>query len=536
MIVGSGEWGGDGFRLGAGMTLGVGGYGWRRSLGRGMLVRTVVLTTGTSLAGKIIMGERAYTGRAGGGAGCHGNIEVIAGAWICLGRHKTGTPPVLDARSIDFEKALIQPGSPTPLHFSFWGCDDESLRFPSAPTQSIPRGPSRGGGSQMACYLVSTKCEDPRGDNEQPGPGADVQRVYRGGRATVLPVNRGQGGEVHKDSHGLFLEPEGWETNEVYLQGANTSLPEDVQEAFVRSIAGLERAEILKPGYAIEYDFVLTDQINATMESKLVPNLFLAGQVCGTSGYEEAAGQGIVAGINAALKVKGRKPLILRRDQAYLGVMIDDLVTRDHFEPYRMLTSRAEHRLLLRQDNADQRLAPIGYEVGLLGTDQYRMVEEKRERVARELGRLGGTYLPQDGSMDAWLESRGLAPVRKAVTAAEFLRRPEVDYNTALALGLGDWELNEECRSQVEIEAKYREYIARQSREVERIRRLEEQPISGDVDYSEVRGLSNEAKDNLGKFLPVTVGQASRVPGVGTSDISLLLVHLERKRDRVKAV
>ena len=504
--------------------------------GEDYLGRTVILTTGTSLAGKIIMGERAYTGGRAGEPAATEISRSLRNLGFELGRHKTGTPPRLDARSIDFEKAKIQPGSPTPLHFSFWGCDDESLSFPT-PNPVYPRGPESGWRPQMACYLVSTNPKT----HELITANLDRAPMFNGLIEGVGPrycpsIEDKVVRFAHKDSHGLFLEPEGWETNEVYLQGANTSLPEDVQEAFVRSIAGLERAVILKPGYAIEYDFVLTDQINATMESKLVPNLFLAGQVCGTSGYEEAAGQGIVAGINAALKVKGRTPLILRRDQAYLGVMIDDLVTRDHFEPYRMLTSRAEHRLLLRQDNADQRLAPIGYEVGLLSADQYGMVEEKRKKVARELGRLGGTYLPQDGSMDTHLESRGLAPVRKAVTTLEFLRRPEVDYDTALALGLGDRELDEECRSQVEIEAKYRDYITRQNREVDRIRKLEQRPIPSGVDYGEVRGLSNEARDNLSKFLPLTVGQASRVPGVGTSDLSLLLVHLERGRDKAKAV
>ena len=504
--------------------------------GQDYLGRTVILTTGTSLAGKIIMGEMAYTGGRAGEPAATEISRSLRNLGFELGRHKTGTPPRLDARSINFEKARIQPGSPTPLHFSFWGYDDDNLSFPT-PNPVYPRGPESGWRPQMACYLVSTNPQT----HAVITANLDRAPMFNGSIEGVGPrycpsIEDKVVRFAHKDSHGLFLEPEGWETNEVYLQGANTSLPEDVQEAFVRSIAGLERAEILKPGYAIEYDFVLTDQINATMESKLVSNLFLAGQVCGTSGYEEAAGQGIVAGINAALKVKGRAPLILRRDQAYLGVMIDDLVTRDHFEPYRMLTSRAEHRLLLRQDNADQRLAPIGYEVGLLSSDQYGMVEEKRERVARELGRLGGTYLPQDGSMDTRLESRGLAPVRKAVTTLEFLRRPEVDYDTALALGLGDRELNEECRSQVEIEAKYRDYIARQSREVERIQKLEQRPIPSGVDYGEVRGLSNEARDNLSKFLPLTVGQASRVPGVGTSDLSLLLVHLERRRDKAKAV
>ena len=296
--------------------------------------RTVVLTTGTSLAGKIIMGERAYTG---GRAGEPAATEISASLrrlGFVLGRHKTGTPPRLDARTIDFFRAKIQPGSPTPLHFSFWGCDDSALAF-RAPNPVYPAPRESGWRPQMACYLVST---NPR-THDLITANLDRAPMFNGSIEGVGPrycpsIEDKVVRFAHKDSHGLFLEPEGWETNEVYLQGANTSLPEDVQEAFVRSIAGLERAEILKHGYAIEYDFVLTDQINATMETKLIPNLFLAGQVCGTSGYEEAAGQGIVAGINAALRVKGRPPLVLRRDQAYLGVMIDDLVTRDHFEPY----------------------------------------------------------------------------------------------------------------------------------------------------------------------------------------------------------
>ncbi len=515
---------------------GAGGLRVETKSGEEYVGKTVVLTTGTSLAGKIIMGERAYTGGRAGEPAATEISESLRRLGFTLGRHKTGTPPRLDARSIDYEKARIQPGSPRPLHFSFWGCDDDSLRFPS-PNPVYPPGPASGWRPQMPCHLVNTNPTTheliTRNLHRAPMFNGSIEGV---GPRYCPSIEDKVVRFAHKESHGLFLEPEGWETNEVYLQGANTSLPEDVQEAFVRSIAGLEQAEIVRPGYAIEYDFVLTDQINATMESKLTPGLFLAGQVCGTSGYEEAAGQGLVAGINAALRVKGRPPLALRRDQAYLGVMIDDLVTRDHFEPYRMLTSRAEHRLLLRQDNADQRLAPLGYEVGLLSRNQRRMVEEKRERVEWELERLGETYLPQDGSMDAHLESRGLTPVRKSVTALEFLRRPEVDYDTALALGLGDQGLDEESRRQVEIEAKYRDYIARQNREVERIRRLEERFISGDIEYAEVRGLSNEARDNLSKFLPLTVGQASRVPGVGTSDISLLLVHLERKKERARAI
>ena len=502
--------------------------------GEGYVGRTVVLTTGTSLAGKIILGERAYTGGRAGEPAASEISESLKQLGFVLGRHKTGTPPRLDARTIDFSKAKIQPGSPIPLHFSFWGCNDTDLAYPT-PNPVYPAPPESQWRPQMACYLVST---NPR-THELITANLDRAPMFNGSIEGVGPrycpsIEDKVVRFAHKDSHGLFLEPEGWETNEVYLQGANTSLPEDVQDAFVRSIAGLEHAEILKYGYAIEYDFVLTDQINATMETKLVPNLFLAGQVCGTSGYEEAAGQGIVAGINAALRVKGRGPMVLRRDQAYLGVMIDDLVTRDHFEPYRMLTSRAEHRLLLRQDNADIRLAPIGYDVGLLSEDQYRTVEEKRSQVTREMERLSKTYLPQDGSIDPHLVSIGLTPVRKAVTGLEFLRRPEVGYQTAVELGLGDEGLGEEEREQVEIEAKYQDYIERQGREVERIRRLEQRPIPQDLDYREIKGLSNEARENLDRFVPLTVGQASRVPGVRTSDVSLLLVHLERGRERVK--
>ncbi len=550
--VGGGEWLGDekgdgasprflaGHRydmIGGPLDDGLSGNGWIRletKSGEGYVGKTVVLTTGTSLAGKIIMGERAYTGGRAGEPAASEISESLKRLGFVLGRHKTGTPPRLDARTIDFSKAKIQPGSPTPLHFSFWGCDDATLTFPP-PNPVYPAPRESGWRPQMACYLVST---NPR-THELITANLDRAPMFNGSIEGVGPrycpsIEDKVVRFAHKESHGLFLEPEGWQTNEVYLQGANTSLPEDVQEAFVRSIAGLERAEILKHGYAIEYDFVLTDQINATMETKLVPNLFLAGQVCGTSGYEEAAGQGIVAGINAALRVNGREPLVLRRDQAYLGVMIDDLVTRDHFEPYRMLTSRAEHRLLLRQDNADLRLSPIGYDVGLLNEEQYQMVERKRARVTREMERLGKTYLPQDGSIDPHLVSIGLTPVRKAVTGLEFLRRPEVGYQTAVELGLGDEGLGEEEREQVEIEAKYQDYIERQGREVERIRRLEQRPIPQDVDYRTIKGLSNEARENLRRFVPLTVGQASRVPGVRTSDISLLLVHLERGRERVK--
>ncbi|MEE9248693.1 MAG: tRNA uridine-5-carboxymethylaminomethyl(34) synthesis enzyme MnmG, partial [Dehalococcoidia bacterium] len=490
--------------------------------------RTVILTTGTSLAGRIIIGDRSYTGGRAGEPAATEVSKSLRRLGFKLGRHKTGTPPRLEATSIDFSKTELQPGSQTPLYFSHWGTDESELTFPR-PNPAYPPGPVSKWRHQLPCYLVHTNGRTHQiiRDNLHRAP------MFNGTIDGVGPrycpsIEDKVVRFAHKESHGLFLEPEGWETDEVYLQGANTSLPEDVQEAMVRSIPALERARILKMGYAIEYDFVVTNQVQATLESKLVPGLYFAGQICGTSGYEEAAGQGLLAGINAALKVKGKAPLILRRDQAYLGVMIDDLVTRDHFEPYRMMTSRAEYRLLLRQDNADLRLSPTGFQVGLLDRARYEKVERKRHEVARELERLARSHVPQNGPFKEMLETYGLGPVNKGLTALEFLRRPEVDYERAVALGLGDPLLDPETRSQVEIEAKYQSYIVRQMREVERIRRMEERSLPEDIDYREVTGLSNEARDNLQRFRPLTVGQASRIAGISPSDLGVLLVYLER--------
>ena len=296
----------------------------------------------------------------------------------------------------------------------------------------------------------------------------------------------------------------------------------------LRSIPALEKVEMIRVGYAIEYDFVPPDQTKASLESKVVPGLFLAGQINGTSGYEEAAAQGIIAGINAALKVKGEPPLILRRDQAYIGVLIDDLITKEHTEPYRMFTSRCEYRLLMRQDNADLRLTPIAYKLGLVSRERYERVERKRELIEKELLRLRKTYMFPSKELIRKMVDKGLVPIAHDITLIEFLRRPEVKYETLKLLGYAE-ELPEEVEEEVEIEAKYEGYIAQQRAQVERMRRLEEMKIP-DIDYSEVKGLRNEARYKLEKFKPMTIGQASRIAGINPSDIAVLLIHLERMR------
>ncbi|HEY49128.1 MAG TPA: tRNA uridine-5-carboxymethylaminomethyl(34) synthesis enzyme MnmG, partial [Dehalococcoidia bacterium] len=333
-----------------------------------------------------------------------------------------------------------------------------------------------------------------------------------------------------KETHGLFLEPEGWQTNEVYVQGANTSLPEDVQMAMLRTIPALESVEMMRVGYAIEYDYVPPSQTQASLESKLVPGLFFAGQINGTSGYEEAAGQGLIAGINAALKVRGEPPLMLRRDQAYIGVMIDDLVTRELTEPYRLLTSRAEYRLLLRQDNADLRLSPIGYRLGLVSEERYHAVEKKRLDIAGELKRLAKAYFTPGNELDFQLQKYHIPPMERSVSALEFLRRPEVTYQLLNDIGYGNTDLGIDCREQAEIEAKYAGYIDRQMAEVERVRRLEERDIPPGFDYDAIHGFRIEARERLKHFQPATLGQASRIYGVTPADVAILMVHLERAR------
>ncbi len=503
--------------------------------------RTVVLTTGTFLAGRVLSGERSWpAGRAGEfpAAALSASLRDLG---FPLVRLQTNTPPRIDARTIDFARTTPQPGSSVPLQFTIPNSQFPIPNFlltppnPAYPVETMPDWRP-----QLPCYSIHTTDETLRvvRDNLHRSPIAPGKLDAAGPRycpSFEEKVVRFS----HKERHQLFLEPEGWHTGEVYVQGFFTGMPEDVQRAMLHSIPATRGAEIMRPGYAIEYDSVPCQEVSAGLETKRVEGLFHAGQINGTSGYEEAAAQGLIAGINAALKVQGREPVILRRDQAYAGVMLDDLVTKTITEPYRIMTGRAEYRLLLRQDNADLRLAEIGYEAGLLPRERYDAAERKRRAVEAETARLSETWLkPSDGlrdlttgSLNERLTAAGLPPLDdagKACNALQFLRRPEVEYELVAELAPPPAPLPAEAAEQVQIEAKYAGYIEKQRVEVARFRRLEDRRLPPGLDYGAMVGLRTEAAERLAAVRPATVGQAARLEGVNPADVSVLLIHLKR--------
>lgn len=473
--------------------------------------KVVVLTTGTFLRAKIIIGDISYSGGPDGLFPANKLSDCLKEMGIELIRFKTGTPARINRRSIDFSKMEEQPGDETIVPFSF---ENEELNK-----------------EQVSCYLTYTnsKTHEIIRNNIHRSP--LFSGVIEGVGPRYCPSIEDKVVKfADKESHQVFVEPMGLNTQEMYLQGMSTSLPEDVQIEMIKTLPGLENASVMRSAYAIEYDGINSTQLNLSLEFKHIDGLFSAGQINGSSGYEEAAAQGIIAGINAALKIKGQEPIILDRSEAYIGVLIDDLVTKGTREPYRMMTSRSEYRLLLRQDNADLRLTPIGYRVGLISEERYRKFEKKKREIEEEIKRLNNTYVPPSEKVNAFLQSKNSTPIKGGMKLSDLLKRPELDYKSLEAIDENRPKLSAQVIEQVEITIKYEGYIKRQMQQVDQFKKLESKKLSKDIDYSSIQGLRLEARQKLDKIKPESVGQASRISGVSPADISVLLVYLEQQK------